>query len=494
MKKTYTNTMTKTRNQSKNTTTFTLEQAKNYINSLANATNSKLNWVNALTTLINFNESNKNTYETEKTKEELYNDYKNVNIKPLIDDFEKVQEIVDNELLSSVSKQPIAIDTRKQTYLAIIRLTQKKSPLQIDKEIREKYIDKLKDVESISNQQRGLNKPKRAVAAYPNFTWFDAESELKNYIDTHSFTNTQKGRKALRNAVVCGLYVIQRPRRAMDYMLLQYFGKPPTEQESKDRNILYNDNGKLYFSIDVFKTRYRTTGSSKERKELLPRYVKEVNSYLASLLKDYIKKFDIKDMSKLTRDEKKKGINYYVFHQEKKNQTQNYGSGFSKYVSSCCEKVYKRKNLTPNSFRHLFNTYIADHLNEFNDNQLHDISLDVGDSPRNLSSNLRYRHQNQQNEDIAKTQIEGIIRYKKDAKDAMDIQNEDVGSIGDVQEVDDKDNKSVSDIDEIQSPSPAPINVSTDTELEVLYRKLGDAQIQMKTIEYMILRKLGIIS
>lgn len=484
----------KTRNQ-RNNTTFTLEEAHTYINSLANAANSKKNWRDALTTLINFNESNKNTYETEKTKEELYNDYKNVNIKPLIDDFEKVQEIVDNELLSSVSKQPIAIDTRKQTYLAIIRLTQKKSPLQIDKEIRDKYMDKLKEVESESNQQRGLNKPKRAVLTYPDFTWHDAETELKHFIDTHSFTNTMKGRKDLRVACVVGLYIMMRPRRSQDYMLLQYFGKPPTETEAKDRNILYNDNGKLYFSIDVFKTRFRTTCSSKDRKELLPRYVKQVNSYLASLLKDYLKKWDIKDMSKLTRDEKKKGINYYIFHQEKKNQTQNYGGGFSKYISSCCEKVFNgRKNITANTFRHLFNTYIADHLNEFNDNQLHDISLDVGDTPKNMSSNLRYRHQNQQNADIAKTQIEGIIRYKKDAKDAMDIQNEDVASVGDVQEVNDKDNKSVSDIDEIQSPSPAPINVSTDTELEVLYRKLGDAQIQMKTIEYMILRKLGVIS
>lgn len=495
MNKTYTHTMTKTRNQSKNTTkTFTLEQAHKYFDTLANAANSKLNWVNALTTLVNFNESNKNTYETEKTKEELYNDYKNVNIKPLIDDFEKVQEIVDNELLSSVSKQPIAIDTRKQTYLAVIRLTQKKSPLQIDKEIREKYIDKLKEVESQSNQQRGLNKPKRAVLTYPDFTWHTAESELKQFIDTHAFTNTIKGRKDLRIACVVGLYIMMRPRRSQDYMLLQYFGKPPTEQESKDRNILYNDNGKLYFSIDVFKTRFRTTGASKDRKELLPRYVKQVNSYLASLLKDYLKKWDIRDMSKLTKDEKKKKTEFFIFHLEKGNQEQNYGSGFSKYVSSCCEKVYNRKNLTPNTFRHLYNSYIADNLNQFNDNQLNEISIDVGDTPRNMASNLRYRHQNQQNADIAKTQIEGIIRYKKDAKDAMDIQNEDVGSIGDVQEVDDKDNKSVSDIDEIQSPSPSPMNVSTDTELEVLYRKLGDAQIQMKTIEYMILRKLGVIS
>ena len=118
------------------------------------------------------------------------------------------------------------------------------------------------------------------------------------------------GRKSLRIACIVGLYIIQRPRRSEDYNSLQYFSKKPTETEAKDRNILYNDKGKLYLSIDLFKTRWRTQGASKERKQQLPRYIKEVNSFLASLLKDYIKKWDIKDMSKLTADEKKKKVNY----------------------------------------------------------------------------------------------------------------------------------------------------------------------------------------
>lgn len=488
----------KTRTQTKNTTTtsFTLEQAHTYFDTLANAKNSILNWKNCITTLVSYNESGKNSYETDMTKNELYNKYKDVDIVNLITDFDKVQDMVENNLLSSVSKKPLAVDSKKQYYLSVLRLTQKKSKLQIEKSIRDKYNDKLKDTEADSNKQRNQNRPKRAVAAYPNFTWFDAESELKEYIDTHSFTNTQKGRKELRIACIVSLYVIQRPRRSQDYMLLQYFGRPPTEQEAKDRNILYNDNGKLYFSLDVYKTRWRLTGASKERKELLPRYIKEVNPYFASLLRMYLKNWGIRDMSKLTKDEKKKGVNYYVFHLEKGNQQQKYDGGFSKYVSSCCEKVYNgRKNLTPNSFRHLYNTYIADNLNSFNDSQLHDISVDVGDTPRNLSSNLRYRHQNQQLADVEKTQIEGIIRYNKDAQDAMNLAYEEEGSVGDIQEKNDinkPDTQSESDDDDIQSPTPN--NVSTDMELEVLYKKLGDAQIHVKTIEYTILRKLGVIT
>jgi hypothetical protein len=488
----------KTRKQSKDETmnTFSLQQAHNYINSLANAANSKLNWVNALTTLINFNESGLNIYETDMNKNELYEKYKDVDISPLVSDFDKVQKIVDDKLLSSVSKQPIAIDTKKQTYLAIIRLTQKRSPLQIEKSIREKYVDKLSEIESESNKQRNKNEPKRAVLTYPDFSWQDAESELKQYITSQSFTNTQKGRKALRIACIVSLYVIQRPRRSQDYMLLQWFSRKPTEAEAKDRNILYTEKGKMYFSLDVFKTRYRTVGNAKEKKQQLPRYIKEVNTYLASLLKDYIKKWGIKDMSKLTADEKKKNTQYYIFHLETGNQEQKYDGGFSKYVSSCSEKVFNgRKNITPNTYRHLYNTYIADNLNEFNDNQLQEISIDVGDTPKNMASNLRYRHQNQVNADIEKTQIEGLIRYKKDAIDAMNIQNEEEGSVGDIQEAIpkdkevNKDSQFVDDVDEIQSP--APISVSSDTELNVLYTKLGKAYMELKSLELMIQRKLS---
>jgi hypothetical protein len=190
-------------------------------------------------TLINYNESGLNTYQTNMQKTELYDKYKNVDIIPLINDFEKVVDIVDNKLLSSVLKQPIALDTIKQYYLSIIRLTQKKSPIQIDKKLREKYMDQLSEIESESNKQRNKNEPKRAVATYPNFSWFDAETEFKEYVTTHSFTNTIKGRKELRIACIVGLYVIMRPRRAEDYNSLQFFSKKPNEIEAKDRNIKY---------------------------------------------------------------------------------------------------------------------------------------------------------------------------------------------------------------------------------------------------------------
>jgi hypothetical protein len=109
--------------------------------------------------------------------------------------------------------------------------------------------------------------------------------EYNNFVDTHAFTKTKKGLKDLRVATLIGFYILQRPRR-LDYRLLQYYSKKPSEEEFKDRNILYNDDGKLYVSLDVFKTRYRVSGGSTEKKELLPRYIKELNPKLASLLRD----------------------------------------------------------------------------------------------------------------------------------------------------------------------------------------------------------------
>jgi hypothetical protein len=107
-----------------------------------------------------------------------------------------------------------------------------------------------------------------------------------------------------------------------------------------------------------------------------------------------------------------------------------------------------------------------------------------------MASNLRYRHQIQNNKDIEKTTIEGIIRYKKDAIDAMNIANEEEGSIGNIPNQNNDDDLSV-DVDEIQSPAPVN-NVSTDTEIQTLYTKLGEAVMQVKTIELLIQRKLGL--
>jgi hypothetical protein len=466
---------------------FTLEQGKRYLTSLANATNSIKNWTDALATLVHYYNS-ENPSDTDMSKAEMLEQYKDVNLYPILKDFDKVVEIIDTKIMSSRSNQPIAVDTRKQYYLSIIRVSQKKSPLQIDKDIRAKYMDKLAEIEGLSNAKRNLNKPIRANLEYPDFVWTNAQDEYENYITTHAFTNTAKGRKELRIACLCGLYVLQRPRR-LEYRLLQYYGKKPSESEYTNRNILYSDDGKLYVSLDIFKTRYRTSGASTEKKELLPRYVKEINPKLASLLRDYLKKWEIKDMSKLSPAEKRQKKEYYVFFKESGTHEEPYeDTTYSKYMTSCFKQVFNRGKLSVNTFRHMFNSWVAENLQQFNDAQLQAISVDVGDTPRNMPTAMRYRIQYVENQDMDKTQIEGNVLENEFVRKMVEANAEEEGSVGNVEDGN-KDHA-----DEVVSPNRdfvMPISVDTSAELDVLYKQVGKAYMELKSLELTIIRKLG---
>jgi hypothetical protein len=479
--------MTKKKTTKKQETNkFTLEDAHNYLASLNNAEKSIQNWQECITTLVHYDNS-ENPTETDYTKKEQFQEYKDINIVDLVQDVEKVVDFIEDAILTVRDKQRISVDTQKTYYNSLARLTQKGSPLQkiVGKELHKTYNDKLHELEGVSNFIRGKNKPKRANATYPDFTWSVATEEYEKFITESAFTNTQKGRKELRIAVLVGLYILQRPRRSKDYRLLQYWSRKPTDKEAEDKNILYKEKDKYYFSIDQFKTRYRVHGASKEKKQVLPRYIKEVNVKLASLLKDYIKKFQIKDNAKLTPQEKKNKTSYYMFFMETGTQDQVYeDNSFSNYMKGCFQKVFNnRKGISINTIRHIFNNWIAENLNNFNDNQLNQLAEDVGDSPKLLPSNLRYRFQIAENEDMDKTEIQGNIEENEAIRKMVEIEREEGGSVGNVEEKND-------DVDEVVSPISME-TITEDIELDKLYKKLGEAYMQVKSIELMIQRKLS---
>lgn len=475
----------------KKPTIFTLQEAIEYLNSLANAKASLRNWTDALATLVHYVEAKELAFPTTLTKKDMADQYKDVNVVPIINDTTKVIDIIDNKIMSSRNENPISVDTRKQYYLAIIRLTQKGSPVSLPKAIKESYVDKLKDVESQSNKLRNKNEPKRGNALYPNFTWNVALKEYDDFLTEKTFTNTGKGRKDLRLAVVVGMYILQRPRRVADYASLQWYSKKPNTRELNNRNIVYADGDKLYFSIDKFKTRYRVSGSSRDKKELLPRYEKEVSPRLADLLKDYIKKWNVKDMSKITSDERRNKKEFYVFYKETGEPSgEGYDdNSFSKYLTTAFKNVFNdRKKLSVNTFRHMYNTYISENIQQFTDEQLHEIAIDVGDTPRNLPTNLRYRIAAQENRDLEKTQIEGQIQDNEYARNLMIAGGEEGGSVG-------VGGGDVEDDDEVMSPPPrvavALPPMVGDADIETLYTQLGRAYMEFKSLELMISKKLG---
>lgn len=401
---------------------YTLGEAIIYLNSTQNAKKSKDLWSDNLATLVYYNEMGQNAYPVTLRKKEMIEKYQDVNLVPLLNDVDTVVDIVNNQIKSSRDGNPIAVDTRKQYYTAILRATQKGSPFRPTTDIKKQYEDKLKEAESISNKQRNQNAPTRALKEYPDFTWIKAHREYKEFLNTHAFTNTEKGRHDLRCAVVVGLYVLQRPRRVEDYSSLQYYSKKPADRELANRNVIYAEDGKLFFSIDKFKTRFRVSGASKKKTELLPRYVKQVNPKLAELFKTYIKKHDIKDMSKLTAEEKRQNKQYFVFYKSTKTRgssAEALDSGaFGKHINACCKEVFKgRTKLTANSFRHIYNTWLVDNIRHFTDEQLKQFSIDVGDTPRELPTNYRYRIANQANVGMEKTQIEDGLREVEEGEE-----------------------------------------------------------------------------
>ena len=473
------------RNQRQPTTMFSLKQATDVIEQLANADGSKLIWSHSIATLVMYNEEGEGAAFTQLTKPEIIEHYADTNIMPLITDFDKVVDIIENQIMSSRSGSNIAIDTQKQYYIAIIRLTNPKSPCVIPKEVRDEYAKKLKEVEKITNDKRNLNAPQRANVLYPDFTWLKAIDEYNKFITETPFTNTKKGIKDLRAACCVGLYLLQRPRRVQDYANLQWFSKKPSEREFKDRNVLYADDDKLFLSIDVFKTRWRVEGNSNVKKEVLPTFIKEVNPRLASLFKDYIKKAKIHDMSKLSSAERRQGKNYYIFFMNEDEQDEPYtDNSFSKVLTACFKLVFKRAKLSVNTFRHMFNTYISENIQQFNDKQLQEIAIEVGDTAKNLPTNLRYRIADQNNVDMEKTQIEGQIQDNEYARNLMLAGIEEEGSVGNVAQ---------DDVEEVASPpQQVPRTPTTDADLKTLYEMLGEARGRVMLLESLIAKKLGI--
>lgn len=491
------------RKKQTNTMTFSLQQAHDYINNLPNAENSKYIWNSALTTLVHYDEEGDVAENTTLTKAELFEKHKDIDIVPLITNADKVIDIVSNQIVSSRTMQQIQLETQKSYYVALIRLTQRGSPLQIPKETRNIYNDKLAEIGKASNDTRNLNEPKRANLLYPNFTWTVAQDEYEKFITEHAFTNTQKGMKELRIACAVGLYVLQRPRRIQDYCTLQWFSRKPAPRDMENRNILYADGDNLVLSIDRFKTRYRVAGGATEKKELLPRYVKTVNPRLADLFRDYVKKAKIKDMTKLTVPQRRAGVNYYIFvkDNDEEHTTPYDENTFSKFMTASFKYVFQRNKLSVNTFRHIFNTWVAENIQLFNDKKLQEIAIDVGDSPKNLPTNLRYRVANQEVAQMAKTEIDGVIAGNEYAKNLMIAGAEEEGSVGNVGDGGNvEDVAEVADADEVVSPTPRQVPKTdnamvgagvVDEDLKVLYERLGEATMQVELIKSMIAKKLN---
>jgi hypothetical protein len=222
---------------------------------------------------------------------------------------------------------------------------------------------------------------------------------------------------------------------------------------------------------------------SDKKTEVLPRYVKEINPRLKSMLMDYIKKWNVKDMSKLTTAEKRQNKQYYVFYKETGTVEDRYEDNtFSKYLSSAFKRVFGGKTgLSVNTFRHAYNTWVAEHIQEYNDAQLKEIAIDVGDTPKSLPTNLRYRISNADNAGMDKTEIEGMLNDADYAKGVMEAGGGEGGSVGGGNAGD----QEIDDDNEVMSPAPPQAIPQT---AEEIIQKIGELHAQIARLQYALMK------
>ena len=417
---------------------FTLAKCVEVIRLLPNPDTSQDVWVNALTTLAVFAQPKPDELKHE-TQEEVRNILKDYDIGKLVRDYDKTVDIIDNKVRNRANGEEVSPHTIKPIYDVITKLIgNKKGQIDCVQGLRKKYIDKKIEWDEKGMETRRLNIAKGGNAKNPSFTWEQAEERLNRYVDTQPMGDTGEGKHRLRCAVIVGFYIFQRPRREQDYNCLRLYKKLPTNYPEGE-NILIMDKDKATMYIDKFKTRWITTKSGKS-KEQMERYVKELNPKLVSLLKTYIKFFDIKDKDVLffkgnPKDKKEvwdkavkaKGILY--------NPENGKDKGFAYLAQRAFLEVLGVKDFTINSVRHIFNTFIDRHSNEYNLAQRRQISIDVGDTPRDGASNIGYVITNPENRDKDITEIQGEVLDKIRAREQADLEAEEEGSVGDINEV-----------------------------------------------------------
>jgi hypothetical protein len=464
--------------------TYTLAQSIVFIDDLANPQKTKENYIRYLTGLVaNWKEDDE---YMNLTSEELAKRHADVDIMPLVQDVDTVLDLIENTIKNKRTGGEISIDTKKhyiQSVYAVMN-PRYKDHIKVKGSLRTKYSELVKEYDAKSNQKRNTHTRRGGMAENREFDWPFAVEKYTEFLNDGSFENSGQGNNSLAAALITGLYVLHRPRRVKDYALLQYYSEKPTDNEMKDKNIVVLTDDKATFYIDNFKTRYITRYKKKAREELLETYVKEVNGQLASLLRDYIERFKVVDMTHASDDKQhfiftSNTIDDGLSEKDLAKTISKMDDAFGKRVSYALRTVYKLNKLTVNSMRHAFNDWIAKHFNEYTDAQHQAIAIDVGDKPTRMQSNIRYRYANENNVDKDNTQIQDELIGMEQANRMAREDMEEEASVGAPEPL--------QDITEME----APTNVGNDSTLRELYEKYGMLYFSLKKIEMQIMQKLN---
>ena len=421
---------------------FNLAKCVESINMLPNLPGSLKIYVNAITSFAVFAQPNPEDFEG-VSQEEARERLKDFDIGSLIRDYEKTCDIIDNKVKSRKDGDEISPWTKEKMYEVIQKLIGNKAG-QIDpgknKKLKENYLKKNKDYDNLGKDVQRKNEAKGGNAKNPEVTWEILEERWNRYVDTQPMGNDNTGKQRLRNAVIVGLYIAQRPRRLEDYNSLQLYPSMPKKYPDQvNMLVMGKDSGMLH--IDHFKIRKTTSGS--KLKERLKRYDKALNPKLFHLFKKYIQFFGI-DASKhenvffrlrqnsFEEDCRLRDPLYEISDASKKKEYKDLGFGTA--ITAAAKHVLGVSGWSCNSFRHAFDTFISQHRSEYNQEQLREISVDVGDTPKDPASNEMYRVVDPANRDKTPTEIQGDIMDRLRAREVANLEAEEEGSVGEVEQ------------------------------------------------------------
>jgi hypothetical protein len=182
-----------TKKQPKMTETFTLQQAVDFINSLKNPQSTKDGYIRQLTNFVA--NAEEDPLYSGKTSAELLQSHLDVDLVPILKDFEVTSDLIENKIKSTKDGGELADDTKKQ-YDAAIRIVMTKKTaghLELGKELMEQYKAKIKEFDDLSNQRRRQNLPIHCNLEHPDLTYEVMLKLYQDFTDTHAFTNTEKG-------------------------------------------------------------------------------------------------------------------------------------------------------------------------------------------------------------------------------------------------------------------------------------------------------------
>lgn len=469
---------------------FSLNDAIEFIDKLKNPISTKSLYKRCLINLTRYGERIEEDEEgTDLTLEEITAIYGEVNLVEILNDYERTQNIIEEEIKNSRNGEDISIDTKKHYYSAINSLFNNLAGrLRLGKDLETQYQERMSYWSNESNKKRRMLLPKDYAIEYPDFNWETMVKEYNEFIDTKKFTNTEAGRKDLRRAVIVGMYILNIPRRVEDFWKLQWFSKQPTDEQQKDRNLVWLRKEKGVwvgtFYIDKFKIRRMVTKN--KQREVLPRFIKDIHPRLADLMGQYVKFWNIKDMAKVSTQEKREEKNYYMFYpDDKKDPSVPYSQagGYGDQVVKAMKKIFNdRIGISTNAFRHNYADWISRNIKEYNDEKLREIAIGMGDTFKDLPTNLRYRFAEPENQDKAITEIGDQIHGEDYARQLFEANAEEEGSVAgepqnerQVEQMEIINDDELSELKEVSAGDAMTVNE--------IYAKLGQVVAKMNEFE-----------